>query len=128
MILYPTVEEVTDLHFAVVAQSGGSAGVRDEGALQSAVAQPAATFGGRDLYPSLAEKAAALCYSLIQNHPFIDGNKRTAHAATLALLMLNGHVLSASVDEQEEVLLQVASGNLDRASLTEWLRKHLATG
>jgi len=128
VILYPTVEEVTDLHFAVVAQSGGSAGVRDEGALQSAVAQPAATFGGRDLYPSLAEKAAALCYSLIQNHPFIDGNKRTAHAATLALLMLNGHVLSASVDEQEEVLLQVASGNLDRASLTEWLRKHLATG
>gem|GEM_PF-104619 len=127
MILYPTVEEVKDLHIAVVAQSGGHAGVRDEGALQSAVAQPAAAVGGRDLYPSLAEKAAALCYSLIQNHPLIDGNKRTAHAATLALLMLNGNALKASVDEQEHVLLEVASGKLDRAGLADWLRKHLLT-
>ena len=78
---YLSLQEVISLHSFLISQSGGSSGLRDRGALESAVAQPEASFGGEDLYPSLASKAAALGHSLIQNHPFVDGNKRVAHAA-----------------------------------------------
>ena len=78
---YLSFEEVVSLHSQIIAQSGGSSGLRDRGALESAVAQPEASFGGQELYPSLAEKTAALGHSLIQNHPFVDGNKRIGHAA-----------------------------------------------
>ena len=71
---YLSLQEVISLHSLLIAQSGGSAGLRDRGALESAVAQPEASFGGEDLYPDLASKAAALGHSLIQNHPFVDGN------------------------------------------------------
>lgn len=73
---YLSLQEVVSLHSLVIAQSGGSSGLRDRGALESAVAQPEASFGGEDLYPDLPSKAAALGHSLIQNHPFVDGNKR----------------------------------------------------
>jgi len=118
------VEEVLFLHELVVADSGVSAGVRDEGALESALAQPRMTFGGQDLYPTLVDKAAALCFSLVQNHPFIDGNKRTGHAAMDAFLRLNGLRLRASVDEQERVMLGVAAGQIDRDELVVWLQGH----
>ncbi len=80
MIRYLTLSEVTDLHRQVVEQSGGSLGLRDLGALESAVAQPQMTFGGDNLYPTLVEKAAVLGFSLVMNHPFIDGNKHIGHA------------------------------------------------
>ena len=86
---YLSLAEVIELHRRVVDQSGGASGLRDTGRLESAVAQPRISFGGRDLYPSLIEKAGALCFSLVQNHPFVDGNKRLGHAAmkrTLARL------------------------------------------
>ncbi len=73
---YLKLKEVIDLHHQVVEQSGGSLGIRDLGALESAVAQPLMSFGGEDLYPTLEDKAAALGFSLVMNHPFIDGNKR----------------------------------------------------
>lgn len=73
---YLSLQEVISLHCLLIAQSGGSSGLRDRGALESAVAQPEAGFGGEELYPDLASKAAALGHSLIQNHPFVDGNKR----------------------------------------------------
>ncbi len=76
-----TLAEVLELHRMVMEQSGGSAGLCDLGALESAIAQPRMSFGGSDLYPSLVEKAAALCFSLVNNHPFVDGNKRVGHAA-----------------------------------------------
>lgn len=79
------------------------------------------TFGGEDLYPSLVEKAATLGYSLINNHPFVDGNKRVGHAAMEVFLILNGLEIVESVDEQERVILQVASGELDRAQFVNWL-------
>lgn len=69
------------------------------------------TFGGNDLYPSLQEKAAALCFSLIANHPFLDGDKRVAHAAMETFLMLNGSELSATVDEQERLMLSLAAAS-----------------
>ena len=87
-------------------------GLRDRGAIESAVAQPEMTFGGDDLYPTIAEKAAALGHSLIQNHPFIDGNKRVGHAAIEVFLVLNGYEISASVDEQEQTVLTVANGGM----------------
>lgn len=77
---YLTLREVLEIYQRVMHQSGGLVGVRDLGALESAVAQPRMTFDGEELYSTIVEKAAALGFSLIQNHPFVDGNKRTAHA------------------------------------------------
>ena len=78
---YLTLDEVVELHRQLIEQSGGMAGLRSMDGLESSLAQPLMTFGGEDLYPSLVEKASALGYSLIQNHPFVDGNKRVGHAA-----------------------------------------------
>jgi death-on-curing protein len=83
------------------------------------------TFGGEELYPTILEKAAALGFALIKNHPFVDGNKRTGHAAMETFLVLNGFEIDAPVDAQEKVTLQVASGELERGEFTEWLRSHI---
>ncbi len=125
MIRYLTLVEVLNLHRQIIEQSGGALGVRDLGALQSALAQPHMTFTGEDLYPTLADKAAALGFSIIMNHPFVDGNKRTGHAAMETFLVLNGLEISASVDEQEQVILALASGNSGRESFVEWLKQHI---
>src|SRR5436190_490291 len=98
---YLTVEEVLTLHRLSLARTGGKPGLLYPAGLDSAVAQPRMTFGGTDLYPTLAAKAAALGFSLIANHPFQDANKRVGHAAMETFLVLNGHELSADVDEQE---------------------------
>jgi death on curing protein len=82
------------------------------------------TFGGEELYPSLLEKSAALGFSMIMNHPFVDGNKRTGHAAAETFLILNGVEISAAVDEQERVVLAIASGKLGREAFVEWLQHH----
>ena len=116
--------EVLELHRRIVEGPGGPTAVRDLGLLESAVAQPRMTFGGHDLYPELADKAAALGYSLIQNHPFIDGNKRVGHAAMEALLMLNGFELDAPIDDAERAVLDLAAGRLTREAFTAWVRKH----
>jgi death on curing protein len=125
MIRYLTLNEATDLHRQVVEQSGGSLGLRDLGALESAVAQPQMTFGGDDLYPTLVEKAAALGFSLVMNHPFIDGNKRIGHAALETFLITNDMEIDASVDDQEQIILSLASGELQRDAFTDWLKDHL---
>ena len=117
--------EVLELHRRVVEATGGATGIRDLGALEAALAQPRMTFGGQDLYPELPDKAAALGYSLIQNHPFVDGNKRVGHAALEALLMLNGSELEASVDEAERIVLDVAAGQLRREAFTTWVHAHV---
>ena len=125
MIRYLSLDEVLELHGLVVRQSGGIDGVRDPGSLESAVAQPQMTFDGRDLYPSLPAKAAALGFSLIRNHPFIDGNKRIGHLAMEMFLILNGHELDAGVDEQERIILGLAAGELSREELVEWVRSNM---
>ena len=122
---YLSVAEIVSLHSAVIAQSGGGGGLRDRGALESAAAQPEMSFGGVDLYPTVADKAAALGHALIQNHPFVDGNKRVGHAAMEVFLVLNGYEIDASVDEQEQVVLAVASGQMGRAALSEWVRQRV---
>ena len=119
---YLTLRELVALQQRIVAATGGAAGIRDLGALESAVAQPRASFGGEDLYPGVIEKAAALGFSLVMGHPFVDGNKRTGHAAMETFLVLNGYEVSAPVDEQEHVMLQLAAGDLLRDDFVEWVR------
>ena len=121
---YLTLGEVVALHRAVIESTGGATGLRDLAALESAVAQPRATFDGADLHPSITGKAAALAYSLALNHPFVDGNKRVAHAAMEVFLALNGLELRADIDEQEMLFLNLAAGRSSRPELEEWLKRH----
>jgi death-on-curing protein len=120
-VRYLTLSEVLRLHERVVKQSGGSIGLRDRGGLESCVAQPHQSFGGEELYPTLADKAAALGFFLVANHPFIDGNKRIGHASMEVMLLLNGFELDADVDEQERVILAVAAGTMEREEFTRWV-------
>jgi len=122
---YLTVSEVIELYRQVMETSGGTVGILSIEALESAVAQPHATFGGNDLYPGIMEKAASLGFSLVMNHPFIDGNKRIGHYAMETFLMLNGYEIDASLDEQENTILQLASGKLSRDVFTNWLKEHI---
>jgi death-on-curing protein len=122
---YLTVGEVLEIYSRVMKQSGGGLGIRDLGALESAVAQPRMTFNDAELYPTIFEKASALGYSLIQNHPFVDGNKRAGHAAIESFLIFNGYEISADTDEQVDIILGVASGNINRDVFTEWIRNHI---
>jgi death-on-curing protein len=122
---YLTLNEVLELYRRIMEQSGGSVGIHDLDALESALAQPRVTFGGEELYPAVIEKASALGFSIIKNHPFVDGNKRTGHAAMETFLVLNGYEIEATVDEQERIILQVAAGELGRDEFTDWLRSHV---
>ena len=121
---YLTLGEVVALHRAVIESSGGATGLRDIAALESALAQPRATFDGADLHPTITGKAAALAYSLALNHPFVDGNKRVAHAAMEVFLVLNGLDLHADIDEQEALFLALAAGRSNRLELERWLERH----
>ncbi|HEX7176482.1 MAG TPA: type II toxin-antitoxin system death-on-curing family toxin [Pyrinomonadaceae bacterium] len=121
-----TLKELIELHRRLIEQSGGSPGIRDLGLLESAMAQPLMTFGGEDLYPTVVEKASALGFSLIKNHPFVDGNKRAGHAAMEVFLVLNGHEIDAGVDDQEGVILRLAAVEMGREEFTDWLRAHVA--
>jgi death-on-curing protein len=117
--------EVLELHRRLIATSGGSHGLRDLRLLEGSLSQLRQTFSGVDLYPTLIEKAAVLGFSLIKNHPFVDGNKRVGHSALEVMLMLNGYELTASKETTEAVVLAVASGTLDRQALTEWVREQI---
>jgi len=121
---YLTPAEVLLLHAWLIERTGGSGGVRDMGLLESALARPQATFGQDELYPDLWSKAAALMHSLIRNHPFVDGNKRTALAATGIFLELNGYALTASNEAVLEFTRQVAVGEMALAEMAAWLEAH----
>lgn len=120
-----TLTEVLALHRRIISRTGGAPGLRDLGALLGALGQASATFEGTDLYPSLHDKAAALCFSLVSNHPFVDGNKRIGHAVMEVFLFMNGSELEADVDEQELLILRLASGELPREELVAWVGAHL---
>ena len=103
--------------------------MRDRGALDSSVSRPLQSFDGSELYPDILDKAAALAFFLVSNHPFVDGNKRVAHAALAVTLRLNGYRLLAPVEEQEHIMLRLASGELTRADFAEWVKaRTLAVG
>jgi death-on-curing protein len=119
-----SADDVIYIHARLIAQSGGSHGLRDRGAVESSVAQPLQSFGGNELYPEVIDKAAALGFFLASNHPFVDGNKRVAHAALVVTLRLNGYHLRAPVDEQEQLMLRLASGAMSGAEFGEWVSRH----
>ena len=122
---YLSFLEVLELHEAIIASSGGLRGIRDIRALESAINQPRLTFDQIDLYPDLISKATALCFSLVMNHPFVDGNKRIGHAAMETFLILNGCEIEANVAEQEQIILDLAAGRLTHEALTNWLKDHV---
>lgn len=122
---YLTLKEILELHRRIIEESGGLTGIRDLGMLESACAQPLMTFGGDEFYPTVVEKALALGFSLIKNHPFLDGNKRIGHAAVEVFLVLNSHEISAPIDEQEQIISKLASGEIGREEFTEWLRTNI---
>lgn len=123
MTVYLTSEQVVNLHDEAIAAFGGATGVRDTGALASALAQPAMEAFGVELYPSLTEKAAALLFFLARGHAFVDGNKRTAYAATYVFLLLNGAELSGPDDAVFELVLGAAQDRLsDPRQVAEQLR------
>ena len=113
------------LHSVLIAESGGSDGVRDEGLLDSAVNTPFQTFSGQDLYPTVLEEAVRLGFGLIRNHPFIDGNKRIGTHAMLVFLNLNSITLSYEDDELISTILSVASGEMDADGLLKWIQQHI---
>lgn len=125
MTRFLTNAEVLALYERVVAVGGGAFAVRDVGAFESAVAQPRTTFDGVALYPTLEEKAVALGFSLILNHPFVDGNKRVGHAALEVFLVLNGFELRANIDDAEAMILGVAAGTVTRDEFVQWIRARM---
>jgi len=122
---YLTVEIVREIHAEAVARFGGSDGVREMALLESAVAAPQASFGGKSPYRDLTEVAAAYLYYLCRNHPFVDGNKRAALGACIVFLRLNGIEPGPDGPEWEDLTLAVASSALDRDEATVRLRKLL---
>ena len=122
---YLTLAEVLDLHRRVMEQTGGADGIRDLGGVESAVAQPQMSFDGVPLYPTIAESAAALCFSLVMNHPFVDGNKRVGHAALETFLVLNGYELMGDVGDAEKLMLNLAAGEVTRDELLNWIKSQM---
>jgi death-on-curing protein len=122
---YLDLAQVLALHEWQLEQYGGATGTRDTGALESALARPAMTFGGEDLYPDIASKAAALLHSLALNHPFVDGNKRVAAHAALMFVVLNGYDSLITPDELVDATLAVAEGKVEVEALTIWLRQRI---
>ena len=127
MILYISVQQIEALHASQLEAYGGLGGLRDRGALESAVARPAMTFGGEDLYPDLAAKAAALMHSLVMNHPFVDGNKRVGAQAAIVFVVVNSSDLRVSSDELVDLTLAVARGEVDAESLAIWFRQRISS-
>jgi death-on-curing protein len=122
--IYLTAEQVLFIHYRLLSETGGEHGVRDLGMLESAIARPKATFARQELYPDIFEKAAARMESLINNHPFVDGNKRTGIACAVLFLKQNGFSFSAKNAELESFTLRVASSKVGPSESARWLKKH----
>ena len=120
-----TVDMVREIHAEAISRFGGSDGVREPALLESAVAAPQASFGGKSPYGDIVEIAAAYLFYICRNHPFIDGNKRAALGACLVFLRLNGIEPNADGPEWEELTLAVAASALDRSETTARLRRLL---
>lgn len=123
MTVYLSLEQVLALHRAQIDEYGGARGLREKGGLESALARPQRTFGGEDLYPEVADKAAALWHSLVINHPFIDGNKRIGAMAAELFLGLNGVDLQSTDDELVAATLAAAQGEMSAEALAIWIRQ-----
>lgn len=121
---YLTPEQVLFIHYCLIKETGGCQGIRDLALLQSALARPMATFDNNDLYPDLFSKAAALMHSIVKNHPFVDGNKRTAITAASIFLLRNGYSLKTSNKAFERFTLKVANEGVELQEIARWFRKY----
>lgn len=121
---YLTPEQILFIHHQAIERFGGSHGIRDIGLLESAVYRPQASFGGEELYKGIFVKAAALLQSLLKNHPFVDGNKRTALASAGIFLLCNGYSLHNARDEEVEFAVRVDNEHLSLEHISSWLKKH----
>lgn len=117
--------DVLVIHQRQIERFGGLDGIRDEGLLDSALAQPQATFFGELLHPTIHQQAAAYLYHLAKNHPFLDGNKRTAFATTIAFLWMNGYELEMTEDEAYNMVIQVAQGEMSKEELSSFLAQKI---
>ncbi len=118
-------EEIILIHKHLICRYGGLDGIRDEGLLDSALNTPFQGFGGADFYPSVPEKAVRLCFGLVKNHPFLDGNKRIGAMALLVTLDLNGFSLKTNSIELSETILKLASNDISDKDLLQWVCDHL---
>ena len=116
--------QILMLHQQLVEQTGGSDGIRDDGLLDSALSAPFQSFDNTDVYPSLQQKAARLCFGLVKNHPFVDGNKRIGAHAMLVFLAVNGVELTYTQTELSDIVLQVAASEKEYPDLLDWLIRH----
>lgn len=123
-VVYLTLDVVLAIHDSMVEEYRGGHGIRDLGLIQSALARPQSSFGGEDLYPTILDKAAALFHSLIFNHAFVDGNKRTTLTSTARFLYINGYELKATKKELVEFPLRVENKHLSIEEIAEWLKEH----
>lgn len=119
-----TLQDIYELHAQLESAFVLSPGVRDKNLLASAVNTPFQTFMGNDLYPSLYDKVAQLCYGLANNHPFTDGNKRTALHSMYVYLIINGFDIMATQQDVENMIIDVAAGNMTNVELAQWLREN----
>lgn len=120
-----TLFQAEQVHNILIDNFGGAKGIRDQGSLLSALARPFQTFEGKDLYEAVIWKAAALIESILQNHPFVDGNKRTGYVLMRLLLLENGYDIEASQDEKYKFVISIASGEIQIEGIVNWLNNHL---
>ncbi len=121
---YLMLEDVYAIHQVMIVVGGGRGDIHDFTLLHSAVERPKVTFGGQDLYPTIWQKAAALLHSLVKNHPFDDGNKRTAYYSTKRFLFINGYVLSATKKAVIPFMVNVDVKNYSLKKIASWLKSH----
>ncbi len=119
------LEDIEQIHKTLIDLFGGAQGVRDLSALQSALARPFQTFEGKELHPTAIDKAAALIESILINHPFVDGNKRTGYVTMRSFFILNGFDIKATQDEKYLFVINIASGKLSIEAIIEWLNNHV---
>lgn len=124
MTKYLTLEEVLCIHDMMIEKFGGSHGVRDLGLVESALARPSAGFGDFEAYPDIYLKSAVLAHSLLKNHPFIDGNKRTAMMAMEQFLFINDLTINAQIGDIYKLALDIENNTLDEPAITGWIEKH----
>lgn len=124
-MIYLHKQQILKLHNQIINEFGGIHGIRDERMLDSALANPLQTFAGLDLYPTCVDKAVQLCYGLIKNHPFLDGNKRIALHSMLILLSINGLKIEIAHDELIDIIFKVADGSFNSSDLLQLLKEKI---
>jgi death-on-curing protein len=123
-VVFLTLDDIIESHQSQIDTYGGSHGIRDIGLLESAIAQPEASFGGQYLHADIFQMAAAYIYHLVMNHPFVDGNKRVGLEAALIFLEINNENLNASDEELVDLVLKTTAGQIGKREIAEFFRSH----